>query len=281
MHIFCGCPMRLRSDALPLRCSALAWGAHIMFGFGKNKPILDEDVETFHIRTWEWLLDCGGGPKFVRDRKLVLPNAAFFPATDLEGHARAEHILRACQTHAGLSDRPVKLIGQAELAGRVSTFLNVQNPAHAAGTFSHSGNAGRITYDVGLLKRPVSLIATFAHELGHYFNDGFRHGHPDGEDAIEPATDTTASFLGFGVFGANSAFEFQRFQDYDSQGWSSSRLGYIGEDEWAFDLAMFSALGSHDLEPAREFLKPHIWKQANRALKQIEESGIARRILGG
>lgn len=252
-----------------------------MFGLGKPKSGLDEEVEAFHVRTWEWLLDCGGGPKFLRDRPLVLPTPAFFPATQLEGHARAEHILKACQTHAGLADRPVKLIGQAELAGRVSTFMSVQNPKHAAGTFSHSGNGGRITYDVGLLREPVALVATFAHELGHYFNDAFRFGHPDGEEAIEPATDTTATFLGFGVFGANSAFAFKRFQDFDAQGWSSSRLGYITEDEWAFDLAMFSALGGRDLEQARQHLKPHIWNQTNRALKYLAASGVCKRMLGG
>jgi hypothetical protein len=251
-----------------------------MFGFGKPKPVLDEEVESFHISTWEWLLDCGGGPKFLRDRPLVLPTSTFFPPSKLEGHALAIHVLKACQTHAGLLERPVQLVAEGELAGRVSTFLNVQNPAHAAGTFSHAGNGGRITYDVGLLKRPIALVATFAHELGHYFNDGFRHGHPEGVDVIEPATDTTATFLGFGVFGANSAFEFSGTQDFDSQGWRSSRLGYISEDGWAFDLAMFSALGGRDLEPARDFLKPHIWKQANRALRYIADVGISRRILG-
>lgn len=44
---------------------------------------------------------------------------------------------------------------------------------------------------------------------------------------------------------------------------------------------MFSALGGRDLEPAKDFLKPHIWKQTNRALKYLAASGVCKRILGG
>jgi hypothetical protein len=88
----------------------------------------------------------------------------------------------------------------------------------------------------------VRFIATMAHELAHYVLATLKSGVPGGRELAELATDLAVAYLGFGVFSANTAFEFSQHQDTFSQGWSSSRNGYLSERSWAFAIALFCAL---------------------------------------
>ena len=74
------------------------------------------------------------------------------------------------------------------------------------------------------------MVATFAHELSHYLTATAPEPPPGGWDNWEFATDICASFLGFGIFVANSAFSFNQYTEVDSQGWQSSRGGYLTAD---------------------------------------------------
>jgi|TARA_R110000796_G_scaffold1996_2_gene8013 hypothetical protein len=246
--------------------------------FGRSH-FLDEDVEAFHVLCWAWLLKCTGGREALRETPLVLPTPDFFPPTDSSGHERAEFIFEHVRDLAGMSEWPVQLVPQAELAGRVSTLGRVQHSGTAAGTFSHTGNSGQITYDPSHVHTPVKLIATFAHELSHYLNEGFQEAPPGGWELIEPATDVTSVFLGFGVFGANSAFEFIQTQDFESQGWSSEKFGYLSLDEWAFNLAIFCDLTGRDVTDLKPHLKWNLFKTSKAAAKYVERREIGRQIL--
>jgi hypothetical protein len=53
-------------------------------------------------------------------------------------------------------------------------------------------------------------------------------------------TDLLTVFLGLGIFNANSANRFKRWQDDRSQGWSMQRLGYLTEEIFGYALAKFS-----------------------------------------
>ena len=246
--------------------------------FGRSH-FLDQDVEAFHILCWAWLLRCTDGLEALQKTPLVLPTVEFFPVTTSSGHERAEFIFEHVRDLAGMADWPVQLVPQAELAGRVSTLGRVQHSGTVAGTFSHSGNSGLITYDPSHVQAPIKLIATFAHELGHYLNEGFQEAPPGGWDLIEPATDVTSVFLGFGVFGANSAFEFIQTQDFDSQGWSSEKLGYLSVDEWAFNLAIFCELTGRNVTDLEPHLKRNLYKTSKAAAKYVERRQIGRQIL--
>jgi hypothetical protein len=90
-----------------------------------------------------------------------------------------------------------------------------------------------------LLKDPLSLVATLAHELGHVILLGGNHLSRD-EDDMEPMTDLVTVFLGLGVFTANASRHFRQFQNDRRQGWSMQRLGYLPEVVFAYALARFA-----------------------------------------
>ncbi|MBB34369.1 MAG: hypothetical protein CME88_17915 [Hirschia sp.] len=250
---------------------------NIMFFTSRNTCFLDVEIEQFHIETWAWLIHCTS-PTRLQKAQLILPTPDFFPKSDAVGTARAAVIFDRVVHFAQMDGVPIELRPEKPLAGEVSTFGHVQNGKHALGTHAHEGNHSVITYGEELIGKPIALIATFAHELGHALNGGFPYSPPGGYENTEPATDITSVFLGFGVFGANAAFNFESHQDFDRQGWSSSRSGYLTEEEWAFSIAIFCALKSIDVDLAAPFLKKHIWKMVSRAAKYVDRADIVAKI---
>ena len=79
----------------------------------------------------------------------------------------------------------------------------------------------------------------------------------------------TAAYLGFGVFMANSVFEFEAVQDGPMQGWRYGRSGYLPEQDLVFATALFNAVKELDPHPACQSLKPHLAKLLKRALRDL------------
>jgi len=170
-----------------------------------------------------------------------------------------------------LAEWPCKLIAQPERGGlsvNPVTALKVRRGG-PAGTYLRQGNAVEISYDPKLAADPWALVATLAHELAHYFLDDYRKMPPGGAAGFEPSTDLCVVYLGFGLFAANTAFRFQQMQDFQSQGWSYSRHGYLKEREWTFALAVFLNLREIDPAPAVAHLKPHLASQLKRSLRYL------------
>jgi hypothetical protein len=116
------------------------------------------------------------------------------------------------------------------------------------------------------------LVATLAHELAHYRLAGVPTEPPGGADALEFATDLTTVYLGFGLFGANSAFNFRQYQDVMSQGWEAARQGYLSEREWVFALAVYLELRQQSSTEAKSFLKPHLYSDLRKAQRYFERN---------
>ncbi|MEQ1864640.1 MAG: hypothetical protein ABL996_08295 [Micropepsaceae bacterium] len=236
------------------------------------KSILEPDEEEWQIETWRWLIYERGGHEDIQESPLVCPTGSFFPASEAKGAQLAQHVFEHVKMHARMQDWPCELIEQPDTGGLTVnpvTALKVRK-ASPAGTFMHDGNAAQISYSPSLLKDRVALVSTLAHELAHYLIGHPKRMPPGGGSGLEPATDLTVAYLGFGIFGANSAFQYQQHQDFMSQGWGYSRLGYIKEREWVFALAIFLALKGLDASSAKPHLKPHLANQLKRVEKYLQ-----------
>lgn len=238
------------------------------------RSFLDRDDEDWQFETWRWLLQQGGGIDGLRGRPLVLPTREFFPPTEATGHARAEYLFALVKQLAGMDEWRCRLVAQPRRPDlRVGAVTAMQAVAGApAGTFGADGNQVVITYDPAGIDRPMALIATLIHELAHYWLATLPDLPPGGEENVEFATDLATVYLGFGVFGANSAFNFQQHQDVLSQGWSWSRQGYLTEREWALALAVFLRLGEHPREAAMPHLKSSLADDLTAALRYLDRN---------
>jgi len=252
--------------------------------FGSRR-FLDADDEAWQLETWAWLLRQFGRHRGPREAALVTPTREFFPPTELQGHDRAEHVFACVKQHAGMADWPCELLAQPRRPERrIGVFWALQ-PAGKdmpLGTFAARGNLAVISYDPAMLDDPQNLIATLAHELAHYLLHSVAELPPGGEEMEEFATDLAAVYLGFGLFGAATAFRFRQFQDGMSQGWSTSGAGYLPQRQWVFGLAVFLALRGETDAAASTFLPSHLRTDLRAALKYLRRNpGLLAPVLKG
>lgn len=248
-----------------------------MFNFFKAKPILSEQDAEFQIETYKWLLKYFGGKYFYEYAQLVLPTRDYFPSKVDSPEKAAEETFEAVKKYAGMEKWPCKLMAQEEdINPVISETLIVQNaPKSALGTFEYKDSEDVIiTYNPASLSNPTQLVATFAHELSHYLTGSAIEPPPGGWDNWEFATDIAATFLGFGVFMANSTFNFSQYSATGYQGWQTTGGGYLTESEHVYALAIFMLLKNIPVSEALAHLKPNLKKLLNKAIKEISKTGI-------
>jgi hypothetical protein len=248
-----------------------------MLSIFKKKPLLSEVDRAFQHACYAWLLKHFGGDDFYKEAQLVLPTEDFFP-TQIESPTEAAQVtFEQVKKFAGMEKWPCTLVAQEEDPNLVvAPTLIVQNAEHnPSGTFvANENNEVTITYNPRLTANPVQMVATFAHELSHYLTATAAEPPPGGWDNWEFATDICASFLGFGIFVANSAFSFNQHTSVDSQGWQSSRSGYLTEAEHSYALALFLVLKDIPFEVALEHCDANIKSNLKRAQQELEGNSI-------
>jgi hypothetical protein len=228
-----------------------------MLWTGSKSP-LEAEEEDWLAECWAWLLEEFGLGR-LKQAPLVLPTGVFFPPTKAKGHARAEHLFNCVKRLTGTENCHYELVPQERRINPVLSGLAVvkHESSDPAGTFCVQADGQiRITYDPDSISEPAKLIATFAHEIAHGIVITARSRPPGGEEFEEYAVDVTTAFLGFGIVGANSAFEFSQFSDIGSgtQGWSYRRMGYLSQMQWGFCLGVFLRLRGEPGDAALRWL---------------------------
>lgn len=247
----------------------------------KRKPLLDEETADWHLENFEWLVSCYAESQSFSTAKLVLPKPSFFLTDDEKGHAKAERIFSQVKEYCQIAHWPTELVRGDPFLTPGRTLFEVQHGKSVLGTYDgYSSNKIRITYAPNLLDNPQALIAVLAHEIGH----GIIHAAPMkpvcADDEHEFLTDLAAVYLGFGVFLANTAFQFTQWRDdaLGTQGWHSARSGYLPEADLIFATAIFLRAKNIDPAEARSCLKPHLATMLDKALRDLDarEPDIAR-----
>jgi hypothetical protein len=237
----------------------------------RRKPIVDADTASWLAENMEWLVREFGGRDGLAESKLVLPKPGFFTFEGEQGHALALRLFEQVKSYCGMSDWEVDLIPDDNplAATPALSAAMVEPQRHALGTFGVDGNRIQITYATAQLQRPDRLIATFAHELAHYLLATAANSPPCEDDEIEFLTDLAAVYLGFGVFLANTRFEFEAMSDGPMQGWRWQNSGYLPEADLIFGLALFLRAKELDVSRACDALKPHLAKMLKQAISEL------------
>ncbi|WP_371496354.1 hypothetical protein OG871_10870 [Kitasatospora sp. NBC_00374] len=211
-----------------------------MFG-GARCPVGPREQAWVEEST-AWLL-AEFGPEVLR-RPPVLPTADHFPGP-FDGSAEqiGELVVRLCG-HFGVDPGGLLVeVGpydpQADLMA-AELGLTVSSSG-AAGHFRIERGRPVVAVEQELAARPVALVATVAHELGHVRLLAGNRIDPDRTDG-EPLTDLLTVFFGFGVFNANAAFT-----RVDRGGRvSRHRLGYLTQEAYGYALACYAHLRGED-----------------------------------
>lgn len=239
----------------------------------KKRALLSDENEIFQIETYKWLLSHFGGVDFYNETKLILPTEEYFPLKFKEPEEATKYTFEQVKKYSGLEKWPCKLEIQEEdpelLVGDLLMVQGVENNPH--GTFTiNENNEAVITYNPKLASDPTQMVSTFSHELAHYLTSTAPEPPPGGWENWEFATDITATFLGFGIFQANSVFNFQQYQGIGTQGWQTTGGGYLSETEQSYSLAIFLMLKEISPEIAYPYCDGNIKVLLKNALKEIE-----------
>jgi hypothetical protein len=244
-----------------------------MLSLFKPRLPIDADELEWQLATFKWL-----GVEFGRlgESPLVLPTPLWFPPSTRSGHGRVEDLFLAVKAAAGLADWPCELrAGAGERPIQVGTALLLRHEGATppCGTFQVEGKDGAqtvvITYNPSLANDTAAMIATFAHELGHYLMSTARSAPPGGWELHELHTDLTAVYLGFGLFLANSARSFSQFQSAGEMGWSSRTQGYLSEGALVTATAIAERLAGRDPLAAAPYLKDYLQSDLRKAAKAL------------
>ena len=240
--------------------------------FNRAKPIVSSEQLDWLIEHYDWLEDRVQFPD--EGVPLVRPTEDYFTRPPTEGHERAEHIFNEVRDLMGMSEWRCRLSAQAEDANPVvGDLLIVQNvPNSPLGTFRvepKSNDNVVVTYNPSEISNPYSLIATFAHELSHYLLHNCFSDRPRRDTDEECLTDLLAIASGFGLFLADSRFQFSQFQGVTNQGWQTKGAGYLSEREIITALALFLSRNDIEATEAKPYLKPHLWKLLKRAMAAL------------
>lgn len=209
-----------------------------------------------------WLLaETGGYSSFRRLSRLVLPTDEFFPVSaKLTGHALAKALFEVTRGHAKMSEWPCVLVPHDEGPSVRDLVGNIpfdDSGSRGATSMLHRrfGAEPKITYSPSGLSDPMSFVATLAYDLSRLLVGTFRSQPTSGNEDLGLATEVCAVFIGFGIFRANSAFQFEQFTDGRMYGWRTHSLGYLDEISLSYALAIFLALHDLELGTAKSHLK--------------------------
>jgi hypothetical protein len=244
-----------------------------MLGLFKPKLPVDRDEYEWLLACYAWLLREFGGVEGIRARRLVLATTDFFPPSSLKGHERALELFGQVKAIAGMADWQCDLVeGAADRETHVAPAHLIRHHAkpQPAGTFGYRDGRYVVTYNPSKLNDPEILVATFAHELGHYLIHSGESRPPGGRELEEHATDLASVFLGFGIFAANSAKNFNAYQNFEVQGWQMQSLGYLSELARVTALALFVRLSGADAGAAEKGLKDYLRGPLRKALAAID-----------
>ena len=228
-----------------------------MLGFSAKLPITDEDrqwVDEGFTRLEEML-----GRRRMLEAAVILPAAEYFPDPYDETPAAAEKLFcRVCefmQVDRSRIELEIFPDETQELREILPSWHSTKRKS-AAGLYVHTiedgsedrnseGSRMVVAVKGTLLKDPLSLVATTAHELGHVILLGGGLMERDTPDH-EPMTDLLTVYLGMGIFTANFAARFKQYQEERTGGWSMQKLGYLPEEVFSYALARLAAERGED-----------------------------------
>jgi hypothetical protein len=215
-----------------------------MFGiFKPEKPFepLNFESRKYFENNLLWLEQEFPDPS-IADRKIFTPTPKDFPVKFDHSEKSARHTLKIISEGMQIEYKEVQLnfydngLKEIDMGGSVLFFESTADSKEAAGIYHSKNDNGKyeISLDRNILGKPDTMIATIAHELAHVK----LLGQKGMEDNDELLTDLATVFFGFGVFNANTSFQFYQASDR----WGYSKLGYLNQDEWAYALALLAFL---------------------------------------
>ncbi|WP_459212506.1 hypothetical protein [Aquimarina rhabdastrellae] len=213
----------------------------------EDKEWIDEDLK--------WLKTNFGEVHF-NEIRTITPTKDFYNIDFTGKEEDAQRVLERTKELMAIKDVDIKLDFFSDQPVYMDDGSILSSPADVSGAWSsatgiYQNKDGEIKISIEreMLRKPIALIATIAHELAHQILLGENRI----EENDEFLTDLTAIVYGFGIFIGNSRFNFSSFSTNKGNGWSMSNQGYLPEQIIAYAIAKLSIERKEEIEYVEYF----------------------------
>lgn len=237
--------------------------------FGKAKPTVTPHDKAWTEEAFLWF-EQQYGQDFLKNVQTIEPTKEFFPLDFKGTEENAEQLTSMICDYMQIKDAKIELYyfsdRPLEFTEGIVTEREKGAPGHTLGMYSEKRNKFSIGIELEVLKDPINLIATLAHELSHFILLG--EGRLEKND--EELTDLNTIAMGFGIFTANSTFKFEQWRGTSHQGWQAKRQGYIPEQVSAYSLALMTNYQKRDDSNWTKYLNKSIKKMYDKNLEYLQ-----------
>lgn len=209
-----------------------------------KRPPLDEAEIDWLFQSWRWALENFDSDVFFNETILVIPSNDYFPGRENSIPGMARLIFEQVRKYAGVSHWPCRLVEQgAPLIAAQNVVIGgaLRGPGGQAVAPQADSAWLTIPYNPHQVGRPEALIADYAQVLAWYLGSMGKVLPPGGEKDWPYATEVLATFMGFGLMVANSAYNY-RGGCGSCYNPLAQRQAWLSQDEAVYALAIFAAL---------------------------------------
>ncbi len=211
-----------------------------------SKPLLDEETITWLFDLYAWALRHFDADIFREHSVLVLPNDRFFPGRVDSAEGMAELVCEQVKAYAAIAHWPTRVVDNRHCQLDETPQLVLDGPPRRVDCVVLEGvdESQRLhtLYDPAMVNNPQAMIAGFAHSFAHYLASLAPEPPPGGEENWGHATEVLASFLGFGLIMANSAFNVRVPRCGSCAPQPVDRQSFLSQYDMTYALAIFCVL---------------------------------------
>ncbi|MCP4077693.1 MAG: hypothetical protein GY744_16090 [Gammaproteobacteria bacterium] len=244
-----------------------------MFGLFESKPVLEQSQSQWLFDVYAWSLDNFDANVFYNNTVLVLPTNEFFPGRVDSQQGMAELVFEKVKSYACISHWPTSVVDQSVCAIPNAPQIEVDGALRNPNALVDNSVADelrlQIPYNPEQVSNPEGMIASFAHISAHYLGQMAKQPPPGGPEFWPHVTEVLASYLGFGLMFANSAYTFKGScaSCYNPH---ANRNAYLSEQQSVYSLAIFAVLKNIPNKEVAPHLKGHLRGFYKRAVKEVK-----------
>ncbi len=246
-----------------------------MFSVFKSQPLLPPEDSQWMLDVFAWALKNFDADLFYTHSVLVLPSNRFFPGRADSEQAMAQLIFDRVAHYAGVAHWPAQVSDMNQCAIESSPALQLAGPLRGVDLAlddQHMSQPLPFPYNAQQISNPEAMIASFAHTVAHYLGQTAQTPPPGGAESWPQVTEVLATWLGFGLMFANSAYNF-RGGCASCYNPNAQRNAYLSEQQSTYALAIFAVLKNISPREVTPYLKAHLRGFFKKAVKEVSRRG--------
>ncbi len=237
-----------------------------------RQPPLDSPSIAWIFEVYGWAIRHCSADYFLHHARLVLPTNDFFPGRSDNPQDMAELVFGKVAEYAGMPHWPWVVMDSSQCLLQ----QNVPLPSAAAQSAHASEKLGGgplpVLYETQHVRQPEALIAGFAHTLAQYLGATATEPPPGGGGQNWPhITEVLATYMGFGLMFANSAFVFPSGGCSSCGAHNNKRENALAQWDCTYALALFCVLKGVPYAQLRPHLKKSLRGYFKHCVRDIRE----------